>query len=159
MPEFDGRGDISISVVWSPFAAIYFIPIEDWIGRLYCLLICSFAIRVPKPHTRHRRTFRCKRTVVNLSAHSQHGYHCVIFPIFNTSLYVHKPTGYSLSRLVLHNLQIKSAPKTYQVLPPGPRYRKPFNPTTGMFKDSCPYARIASRASRILYHGYCISCL
>lgn len=31
--------DISISVVWSPFAAIYFIPIEDWIGRLYIVTI------------------------------------------------------------------------------------------------------------------------
>lgn len=61
---------------------------------------------MPKPHTRHRRTFRCKRAIVNLSAHSRHGYHCVIFPIFNTSLYVHKPTGYRFSRLVLHSLQI-----------------------------------------------------
>nr|DAE72384.1 MAG TPA: hypothetical protein [Caudoviricetes sp.] len=34
MPEFDGRGDMLISVVWSPFTAIYFIPIKDYIGRL-----------------------------------------------------------------------------------------------------------------------------
>lgn len=31
--------DILISVVWSPFAAIYFIPIKDWIGRLYIVTI------------------------------------------------------------------------------------------------------------------------
>nr|DAZ53188.1 MAG TPA: hypothetical protein [Caudoviricetes sp.] len=54
-----------ISVVWSPFAAIYFIPIKDYIGRFY---INHFGgVASPKPcMLTDRGIFRTTKTIIRL---------------------------------------------------------------------------------------------
>lgn len=61
---YGGPRDISISVVWSPFAAIYFIPIEDWIGRLYYFMTFT-ACRLPNPSLLTPKDLDTEKIIIN----------------------------------------------------------------------------------------------